>query len=198
MSRILKTGVNQITQKYNKTSHQGIDIVKSKGQLDYITSHSDGVVVYSSDGCNKTDKTGGSYGNHVIIKHKNGYYTLYAHMSYKTVKVRSGQNVKKGQILGFMGNTGHSFGGPLHFEVRNTKNVRIDPTKYINSNLPNNAKQTIINKVVTKITKVYTVKSGDTLSGIAKKYKTTVPNLVKLNNIKKANFIKVGQKIKLK
>jgi LysM repeat protein len=44
----------------------------------------------------------------------------------------------------------------------------------------------------------YVVQKGDTLTGIAKKYKTTVQNLVKLNNIKNPNLIKVGQKLKLK
>lgn len=136
MSRILKTGTNQVTQKY-KLTHRGIDIVKYKGQLDYIIAHSDGEVVEVVKNCNKTYKIGGSYGNYVKIKHSNGYYTLYAHMSYGSVKVSKGQKVKKGQVLGYMGNTGHSYGAHVHFEVRDTKNNKINPTPYIDADLPN-------------------------------------------------------------
>lgn len=137
MSRILKTGDNQITQKYNIITHKGIDIVKYKSQLDYIIAHSDGEVVEVVKNYNRTDKSGGSYGNYVRIKHSNGYYTLYAHMAYGTVKLSKGQTVKKGQVLGYMGNTGHSFGAHVHFEVRNKSNIRINPAPYIDADLPN-------------------------------------------------------------
>lgn len=140
MSRILKTGTNQVTQGYNSKTHQGIDIVKYKGQLDYIVAHSDGEVVEVVKNYNRTDKTGGSYGNYVRIKHDNGYYTLYAHMKYGSVTVSKGQKVKKGQVIGYMGNTGYSVGAHVHFEVRDTKNNKIDPTAYINADLPGTKK----------------------------------------------------------
>lgn len=139
MSRILKTGKDQITQKYSN-NHKGIDIVKYKNSLDYVIAHSSGVVEKVVKNYNRTDKTGGSYGNYVLIKHSNGYYTLYAHLKYGSVTVSKGQKVKKGQVLGYMGNTGYSKGAHLHFEVRNRKNERINPTIYLNNDLPTDKK----------------------------------------------------------
>lgn len=134
-SRVLKTGKNQITCPYGN-GHVGVDVVKYKGQTDYIIAHSDGEVVSVVKNYNKTDTKGNSYGNYVKIKHSNGYYTLYAHMKYGTVTVNVGSKVKKGQTIGYMGNTGYSKGAHLHFEVwKGSK--RIDPTPYLDKDLPN-------------------------------------------------------------
>lgn len=57
---------------------------------------------------------GGWAGINVVIQHSNGGATLYAHMSRKAVK--TGQTVKAGQLIGYVGNTGRSFGSHLHFE----------------------------------------------------------------------------------
>lgn len=68
------------------------------------------------------------YGNVVKIKHKGGYVSLYAHQSRRRVKV--GQRVKKGQIIGYVGSTGRSTGPHLHFGL--TKNGRwIDPMRVL-------------------------------------------------------------------
>lgn len=136
MSRVFKTKENQITQGYKSLTHKGIDLVGYKASLDYIVAHSDGEVVEYRKTYNKTDKIGNSYGNYVKIKHDNGYYTLYAHMEYNSVTVKTGDRVRKGEVIGYMGNTGYSKGAHLHFEVRNAKDVRIDPTPYINADLP--------------------------------------------------------------
>ena len=138
--RVLESGMCVITQNYKKGVHNGVDLVNtnSKGAhiLGWEVAHSDGVVVGYRNNCTGFEK--GSYGNYVKIKHNNGYYTLYAHMSYNTVKVKTGDKVKKGQVIGYMGNTGYSFGGHLHFEVRTPSDVRIDPTPYLDNDLPNN------------------------------------------------------------
>lgn len=164
MSRVLKSGNNQITQGYNAKTHQGIDIVKYKGQTEYIVAHTEGEVVEVVKTYNRTDKTGGSYGNYVRIKHPNGYYTLYAHLKYGSVTVSKGQRVSRGQVIGYMGNTGHSFGAHLHFEVRNTSNVRINPTAYINADLPNMSKRTVSYRVYSNVAKRWfnTAKDGQT------------------------------------
>lgn len=138
--RVLKSGKCVITSAYGnrtvngkKEFHNGVDIVKEGYQLDYIVAHSEGKVVETKDGLGNM-KGSDSYGNYVKIEHENGYYTFYAHLK-KGLSVKNGQEVKKGQTLGYMGDSGNAYGGHLHFEVRNG-NTRIDPTPYLNADLP--------------------------------------------------------------
>lgn len=187
MTRITK-GSNGITQKYNVITHRGVDIGHRNTSDDNIIAHSDGVVVEVVKNYNKTDTTGSSYGNYIKIKHDNGYYTLYAHLKYGGVYVKKGDKVVKGQFIADMGNTGRSTGKHLHFEVRNEKDTRINPTSYINADLPTKEVKEII----------YVVKRGDTLTAIAKKYNTTIKKIAADNNIKNVNLIYVGQKLKIK
>lgn len=134
-NRVLESGLLEITQEYKQDIHNGIDVVNQNYTLGNIVAHSDGIVVGCRNNCNGFEN--GSYGNYVKIKHDNGYYTLYGHMAYNTVRVSVGQRVSKGQVLGYMGNTGMSYGGHLHFEVRTPSDVRINPTEYLNADLPN-------------------------------------------------------------
>jgi hypothetical protein len=138
ISTILKTGENQITQKYSKT-HEAVDLVKEKNQSDLIIAHSAGTVIFVQTGYkNERGSTGNrSYGNCVKIEHKNGYFTLYAHLS--EVYVKKGEYVEKGQTIGKMGDSGNAYGVHLHFEVQKN-NKRMNPTPYLNSDLPENAK----------------------------------------------------------
>ncbi|MFN6486299.1 MULTISPECIES: peptidoglycan DD-metalloendopeptidase family protein [unclassified Nostoc] len=87
--------------------HKGIDIANNEGTP--IQAAADGTV--SSAG-NAND----GYGNKVIIDHVNNEQTAYAHAS--KILVSNGQQVKQGQVIALMGNTGHSFGNHLHFEIR--------------------------------------------------------------------------------
>jgi len=57
-------------------------------------------------------------GNYVMVKHDKDEFTFYEHLRYKGAKVKRGQEVKAGQIIGFSGNTGYTFLSHLHFEVR--------------------------------------------------------------------------------
>lgn len=135
MSRVVQ-GNNGITKKYNAITHKGVDIGWRGGENDNILAHSSGVVITAVTGKkkdNSTTKTA-TYGNYIKIKHSNGYYTLYAHLSEVYVKV--GQNVQQGEKIGYMGESGNTNGKHLHFEVRNAKDVRINPTPYINADLP--------------------------------------------------------------
>jgi murein DD-endopeptidase MepM/ murein hydrolase activator NlpD len=56
-------------------------------------------------------------GNRIVIKHKNGEYSAYEHLKYRSSKVKVGQHVKKGQLIAYNGSTGYSYGPHLHFEV---------------------------------------------------------------------------------
>ena len=135
MSRVLKDSKNQITNGYSN-SHKAVDVVKYKNKTAYVIAHTEGIVVWLQKGqINNKNATGNaSYGNCVKLKHPNGYYTLYAHL--KTVDVKLNENVKQGQIIGYMGETGRAFNAHLHFEVRDINDRRINPTKYLNENLP--------------------------------------------------------------
>jgi murein DD-endopeptidase MepM/ murein hydrolase activator NlpD len=93
--------------------HSGLDITAPTGTP--VVSAAAGTV-YSIGGA------GASYGNHVIVKHGPGLYTLYAHLS--ATSVSSGQSVAAGQKVGLVGSTGNSSGPHLHFEVRT------DPTAF--------------------------------------------------------------------
>ena len=72
---------------------------------------------------------GGAYGNQIVIKHDNGQYTQYAHLS--TIDVRPGQQVDTDQRIGASGSNGNSSGPHLHFEVRTSPvyGSGIDPVK---------------------------------------------------------------------
>ena len=141
MNRILKCDKYRITQNFSK-NHSGIDIVGRKDDYNItcpIKAHTSGKVVWIQTGQknnpNAKPHTNATYGNAVKIKHSNNYYTLYAHM--RDVYVKLNQNVKEGQEIGYMGNTGLSTGNHLHWEVRKPNEVRIDPKPYINADLPN-------------------------------------------------------------
>lgn len=143
--RVLESGMCIITQNYKKGVHDGVDIVNTNSKGDHLlgweVAHSDGVVVAIKNDCNYNTYPKGPviYGNYVKIRHKDGYYTLYGHIAYNTVKVKVGDKVKKGSKIGYMGNTGFSNGGHLHFEVRTPDDVRIDPTPYLDKDLPSDS-----------------------------------------------------------
>lgn len=99
--------------------HGGIDICASHGTA--ILAADGGTVVKSADGWN------GGWGNYVMISHGNGLQTLYAHMSSRAVS--TGQQVAKGQTIGYVGSTGMSSGAHLHFEVW-LNGSRTDPLNY--------------------------------------------------------------------
>ena len=99
--------------------HKGIDIARPSNKT--IKAADNGVVV--SAGWDS-----GGYGNKVIIDHKNGFRTLYGHMSSINVKV--GQTVSKGTAIGIMGATGNVTGVHLHFEVYKNGSL-VNPLTYL-------------------------------------------------------------------
>ncbi|MEN9685767.1 MAG: hypothetical protein RLZZ28_1553 [Bacteroidota bacterium] len=103
--------------------HPGLDFTAPMGTPIYATS--DGRV--RDAGFN----TGG-YGNRVVIYHGFGYETLYGHMV--RVKVRVGQEVKRGEVIGYVGNSGKSTGPHCHYEVH-IKGIQVDPIYYFYSDL---------------------------------------------------------------
>ena len=215
-----------------KKHHNGSD-VWAGAEPCWIEAPFDGKVLEAK----KSTAAGGGFGNYVKLLHNiNGkwYTTLYAHMA-DGLKVKAGQKLEAGTILGKMASTGMSTGKHLHWELKegkdhawnNTGKGYIEPFTFFNALIAveaaaatasvetpesdpvlpapvHGAKPVVVapapaKPVASKPTSVtYTVKSGDTLSKIATQHKTTVAALVKLNGIKDANKINVGQVLKLK
>jgi murein DD-endopeptidase MepM/ murein hydrolase activator NlpD len=204
---------NIITSTYGPRhgrTHQGVDIDLETG--DTVVSAFDGIV--------RMSRYYYGYGNMVVVRHHNGLETLYGHLS--KVLVSPGDVVKAGTSVGLGGNTGHSFGSHLHFEIR-FMGQPIDPAKFIayetfsllnsevqiDSSMFDNGK--LVKKFrnsedhsethyasVKKKKKYHTVKSGDTLSAIARKYHTSVSKLCKLNKIKSTSILRLGKKLRIR
>lgn len=105
-------GFNHISSPWGgRRHHKGVDISGPGIYGAPIIAVADGVVIKS----NSTNSWGSGWGYHVMISHGNGYATQYAHCS--SINVSVGQSVKAGQVIGRVGNTGHSFGAHLHFET---------------------------------------------------------------------------------
>ena len=103
-NRVLN-GINEFHPGYDLVGIGSIDVVAVEG----------GKVVQSRIVTDKTNRTW-QWGEYICIKTDSGQYQYYCHLSIRYAKY--GQNVKAGDILGVMGNTGYSFGAHLHFEVR--------------------------------------------------------------------------------
>ncbi len=108
------------TDPFYKVSkfHAGIDFCASSGTPIHATG--DGMVV-------KVERERGGYGNSIVIDHGFSYQTLYAHMS--KIIVQRGQIVKRGQLVGLVGNTGKSTAPHVHYEVYKN-GTPIDPINY--------------------------------------------------------------------
>lgn len=104
------TESHRVSSKYGNRSrgdfHTGIDLCGGYG--DNIYAYKKGTVI-------KVQYSKVSYGNMILMEHEDGMKTRYAHLS--SIKVKNGECVYGGQIIGYMGATGNATGNHLHFEV---------------------------------------------------------------------------------
>ncbi len=98
--------------------HRGIDIGAEYGQPVYATA--DGVV--------EAANMDGGYGRRILIDHSHGIETLYAHLSSMTVE--TGEAISRGQIIGYVGQSGRSTGPHLHYEVH-VHGTPVNPYRYM-------------------------------------------------------------------
>ena len=175
--------------------HNGLDLKVNIG--DTIVAAFDGkvrIVRYERRG----------YGKYVVIRHDNGLETIYGHLSKQLVE--ENQLVKAGEVIGLGGNTGRSTGSHLHFETR-FLGIAINPIYMFDF-----PKQDIVadtytfrkakgvkragshdTQVADGAIRYHKVKSGDTLSRIAKLRGVSVSTLCKLNRIKPTTTLRIGQ-----
>jgi murein DD-endopeptidase MepM/ murein hydrolase activator NlpD len=103
--------------------HAGLDFAAPQGTPIYATADGTVKVAGFSDG---------GYGNHVVINHGYGYETVYGHMV--RIKSRSGQKVKRGEVIGYVGSTGKSTGPHCHYEVKKN-GQKLDPVYFFYNDL---------------------------------------------------------------
>lgn len=182
--------------------HYGIDTKNQYGEPIYCVF--DGVV--------RIAKRSRTYGNVLVVRHNNGLETFYAHCSRLLVK--QNQEVKAGDMIALIGSTGRSTGPHLHFETRYKGNP-FDPEILIDFEKKKLRSDTLL---ITKETFNYKtpfgqtgagkskysgnavfhkVKPGETLSGIARKYHTTVSSIKRLNGLR-SDMIRDGRKLRVK
>lgn len=106
-----------------RKKHYGIDFTAKRGTPVYATGN--GIV-------KRADNRSSGYGKHIRIDHGFGYMSLYAHLS--KYNVRRGQRVKRGDVIGYVGNTGRSVGPHLHYEIIKD-NKKINPLNFYYGNL---------------------------------------------------------------
>ena len=208
--------IGRITSRYGPRrgrQHQGIDMALKVGDPVYATF----------DGKVRLSKAAGNYGNLVIIRHCNGLETYYAHLSERSVQ--TGDWVVAGQQIGLGGNTGRSTGPHLHYEVR-YRGQSFDPERIIDfktgelrraelllkrrhfsiyakfdQNFDDEIeaeKQEEAERKAAAAIQYHTVRSGDTLGAIARKYGTSVNRLCQLNNIKSTSILRIGQRLRVR
>lgn len=111
---------------YIKSSHRGIDYGCPEGTPVYAVADGE---------WHQVNKSGGEYGNHIILKHKDGFMSLYAHLREFNYKP-GWKTVKAGDLIGKSGKTGfwqgRTYGPHLHFELRHN-GAQIDPQPYIDA-----------------------------------------------------------------
>jgi murein DD-endopeptidase MepM/ murein hydrolase activator NlpD len=178
--------------------HYGIDINLETG--DEVLAVFEGTV--------RVARYSPSYGYYVIVRHLNGLETLYAHLSQ--INVSAGKYIQAGDRLGLGGNTGHSRGSHLHFEVRflgqqinprdvisfeeytcSTKELCISPANF------DYLRKVEKHKAEVSKHRYHKIRKGDTLSKIARKNRTTVSKLCKLNRMSKKTKLRPGKRIRV-
>ena len=169
--------------------HTGVDIDMKQGST--VVAAFDGIVRYAG-------WSGSKYGNAVVVRHYNGLETVYAHLD--EVKCKANQKIKAGEIVGNGGSTSNH----LHFETR-LKDNAFDPELIFNvqtgvlvaERIPLYASNFDYMKFVDN-SQYHVVKSGDTLSAIARKYHVSVKQICDLNGIKETSILSIGKRLKLR
>lgn len=122
------------TKSYN--GHEGTDfVIRNFKLMDSgvnVLAAANGIVTYTKDGLFDREKSSTitkKLGNYIAIKHNNGYYSYYGHLAKGSIKVKVGDSVNSGQIIGKVGSSGNSTDPHLHFELWWDSLYVVDPFK---------------------------------------------------------------------
>ena len=102
--------------------HNGVDLATTQSP---IVAAASGIVMYAGD-------NGNGFGNHVMLDHGDGITTRYGHLS--RIKVKTGDRIERGAVIGLAGSTGRSTGPHVHYEVRRKGNA-VNPARYLKAGL---------------------------------------------------------------
>lgn len=183
-----RTFYNNISKRTESNFHNGIDMTTGTT----VVAPEDGVVSAISNAVSGYSESSPS-GNYVILTHKGGISTIYCHLKKNSILVKNGDVLNRGDAIGTVGSTGHATGPHLHYGVK-VNSSWVDPTDYLLGNKRLNATD---EEPIKEDYLIYTIKKGDTLIGIANRYKTDYKILADLNDIKNPNLIYAGTAIKI-
>lgn len=127
-------GIRNDPFHFFERNHNGLDFVAAPGKKVYATG--DGTVTFT-----KHSRTG--YGNEIVIDHKFGFASRYAHL--ESIMVKDGAIIKRGQVIGTVGETGRATGPHLHYEVL-YKHQPVNPAYYFDTSLTNEEYAEIIQR----------------------------------------------------
>lgn len=130
----IKGGIGHISMAFGQNRHPFTGQWYIHKGIDLSTYRSGDSVIATADGQVVTVEFSPGWGNYIIIKHKHGFYTRYAHL--QAYRVRRGEYVQQGQTIGYIGSTGVATGPHLHYEVHIGSDI-VDPIKYLNIRAPN-------------------------------------------------------------
>ncbi|MDR2512142.1 MAG: peptidoglycan DD-metalloendopeptidase family protein, partial [Bacteroidales bacterium] len=193
---------NYVTSKFGKRKwryHYGTDFRLQRG--DPVMACFDGVV--------RISKYSKSYGNIVVLRHSNGLESYYGHLSKR--KVNIGDTVKSGEAIGLGGNTGRSYGNHLHLELRYL-GTPINPEDIVDFSKGELYCDTLhlcaynfrYLREVAQLGAIvwHTVRNGETLGALARRYGTSVAAIRRWNSIpssgSRANLIRVKQRLRVR
>ncbi len=176
--------------------HYGVDLKLYTG--DTVRSAFDGIVRIST-------YNRGGYGYLVIVRHNNGLETYYSHLSRLLVKPED--EVKAGDVIGLGGSTGRSTGPHLHWEIRYL-GTPINPEKLVDFTNKRLISDTLyLSRALFSYisggtgsggASYHRIRSGETLSSIARRYGTSVSNLQRLNRMGRSTSIRAGNTIRVR
>ena len=179
--------------------HYGTDIKMNTG--DTVVAIQTGTVIRSNWGTR--------FGNIIIVEHENNIQTYYAHLS-KFLKMK-GDTVAKGEAIALAGCTGNARGPHLHFEIHENSKA-YDPELVFDFKNRKIRDEAIHNETLASIHRYlkpkgyanniavpeyYSVRNGDSLWKISRKYKLSIQTICKLNHISENSVLQIGQPLKL-